>query len=300
MDQNYGTGISGSRNSNRVEVHDLFMKKGLFIILICISPGSGILGQQGTNSYISTGEARENYADGFGDILFFIFPETRENPIKWYDSVNIKWLEKEFPVALFEIHAQPGEYMVYQVGVWALEKTIENLEVRFSDLAGKNGLNIGSKQMTCFNKGGIDMRGIPFSKMVRVDRGRVQALWMGIDLANTKEGSYIGTVSVLADGIEQSIPVQLEVHGKRVRNHGFGEGSRLSRMAWLNSEVGLDSKITRGYEPVMREGNSRKFWDAPLILHQTVFRLWSPVISSPQTSSLWPRETRLLITHSGL
>ncbi len=112
--------------------------------------------------------------------------------------------------------------------------------------------------MTCFNKGGIDFRGKPFSKMVRVARDRVQALWMGIDLANAKEGTYIGSVSILADGMKQSIPVQLEVHGKRVSNHGFDEGSRLSRMAWLNSEVGLDSNITQGFVPVMREGNSLK------------------------------------------
>ncbi len=108
-----------------------FMKKGLFIILICNSLVFGILGQQETNSYISTGEAREKYADGLGNNLFFIFPETRENPIKWYDSLKIKWLENDLQGQLFVVNAQPGEYMVYQVGVWALRYTLEDLEIRF-------------------------------------------------------------------------------------------------------------------------------------------------------------------------
>jgi hypothetical protein len=231
------------------------MKK-TYLTLVFIVLWSHAWGQQETNSYISAGDAREIYTDGFENNLFHVFPETRENPIKWYDSLKIKWLENDLPGDLFEINAQTGEYIVYQVGVWALRNTLEDLEVKFSDLAGNNGLSIASKQMTCFNKGGIDIRGIPFSKMVRVPCDRIQALWMGIDLANAKEGTYQGSVSVIADGIMQSIPVQLEVHGNRVSNHGFDEGSRLSRMAWLNSEVGLDSNITQGYERVRREGNS--------------------------------------------
>jgi hypothetical protein len=230
--------------------------KRTYLTLVLLVLWFQVWGQQEANSYISTGEAREFYADGLGNNLFYVFPETRENPIKWYDSLKIKWLENDIPGEGFVVNAQPGEYIVFQVGVWALRNTLEDLEVRFSDLAGKNGQTIASEQMTCFNKGGIDLRGIPFSKLVRVPRDRIQALWMGIDLEGAKEGTYAGNVSVLADGIMQSIPVQLEVHGKWISNHGFDQGSRLSRMAWLNSEVGLDSNITQGYVPVKRKGNS--------------------------------------------
>ena len=217
--------------------------------------GKYIRGQQETNSYISTGHARETYADRLGDKLFYIFPETRENPIKWFDSLKVSWLENDLPMDPFIIDAQPGEYLVYQVGTWALKNTLEDLEVRLSDLAGNNGVTIASEQMTCFNKGGITGNGMPFSKRVVVPHDRIQALWMGIDLANVKEGTYEGSVSIVADGMMQTIPLELEVRGDRVRNHGFDEGRRLSRMAWLNSTIGIDSNITQGFEPIMQEGN---------------------------------------------
>ena len=230
-------------------------RKWFFIILFSLSLISATSGQQEMNTYISTGQARETYADKIGNDLFYIFPETRENLIKWYDSLKVSWLENDPSTDLITVDARPGEYLVYQVGVWALKKSLDDLEVRLSDLVGNNGLIIASGQMTCFNKGGISGKGIPFSKKVRVLQDRIQALWMGIDLANIKEGTYEGSVSIMADGMIQSIPLKLEVHGKRVSNQGFDEGRRLSRMAWLNSTVGMDSNITRGFEPVMREGN---------------------------------------------
>ena len=215
-------------------------------------------GQKETNFYISVPHARETYADRIGDRPFYIFPETRENPIKWYDSLKVSWLEHDPSVDIFKVYAQPGEYLVYQLGIWALKNTIEDLEVSLSDLTSKNGKSIVSEQMTCFNKGGISGKGTPFTKQVRVYQDRLQALWMGIDLTDVKEGTYEGSVSVIADGMMQSIPLQLEVHGERVTNHGFDEGRRLSRMAWLNSTVGMDNNITRGFDPVMREGNRLK------------------------------------------
>lgn len=230
------------------------MKKWFFCTLFSLALISACRGQKEANSYITTEQARETYAESIKDRLFYIFPETRENPIKWYDSLKVSWLENDHAVGLFTVHSQPGEYLIYQVGVWALKNTIEDLEVGLSDLAGNNGVIHVSEAMTCFNKGGISSQGLPFSKKVRVPKDRIQALWMGINLAGVKEGTYIGSVSIAAGGMKQFIPLQLEVHGEKVSNHGFDEGRRLSRMAWLNSTVGMDSNVTRGFTPVMQDG----------------------------------------------
>jgi hypothetical protein len=231
------------------------MKKCFFFILFSLTLLTAIRGQQEMNTYISTGQARETYAEKIGNDLFYIFPQTREDPIKWYDSLKVSWLENDPSRDLITVDARPGEYLVYQVGVWALKNTLEDLEINLSDLTGNNGLTIASDQMTCFNKGGIDGQGLPFSKKVRVLQDRVQALWMGIDLTNVGKGTYEGSVSIVAEGMTQSIPIQLDISGEMVHNHGFDEGSRLSRMAWLNATVGVDSNITRGFEPVKREGH---------------------------------------------
>ena len=245
------------------------MKKCFLIILFSLTLISASRGHEVTNLYISTAHARETYADKIGNDLLYIFHEIRENPIKWYDSLRVSWLENDPSTDLITVDARPGEYLVYQVGVWALKSTLEDLEVRLSDLTGNNGVIIASEQMTCFNKGGISGKGIPFSKKVRVLQDRIQALWMGIDLANVKEGTYEGSVSIVAEGTTHSIPLKLKVHGKRVSNQGFDEGRRLSRMAWLNSTVGMDSNITRGFEPVMREGNKLEILGRSLVIAPT-------------------------------
>jgi hypothetical protein len=51
---------------------------------------------------------------------------------------------------------------------------------------------------------------------------------MGIDLNDAKEDIYKGSVSVIARGIKQTIPIQLEVSGEVVHNHGYDQGKSLS------------------------------------------------------------------------
>ncbi|MCK5464681.1 MAG: hypothetical protein KAI95_16745, partial [Bacteroidales bacterium] len=113
-------------------------------------------------------------------------------------------------------------------------------------------------KMTCFNEGGIDVQGNPFSKNVNISSGRVQAFWIGIDLSGVKEGSYEGKVYAVSEGNMQSIPIQLEVDGDEVTNQGFNEGKRLSRMAWLNTTIGLDKEITKGFDEITQEENRIK------------------------------------------
>jgi hypothetical protein len=225
----------------------------LFFYSVMFLPGRG---QPETASFIMTRQAREIYAEQIKDKLFYIFPETRQNPVKWYDSLKSAWLENDPARDPFMIKGRPGEYLVYQVGVWAWKGMLEDLKVSFSDLVDKNGPVISSGQMTCFNKAGIDYRGRAFTKRVRVPVDRVQALWMGMDLTGIEEGIYQGSVSIMAGGERQSIPIHLEVAGERIPNSGFDEGWRLSRLAWLNTEVGLDSNITRGFEPLSRGGST--------------------------------------------
>ena len=231
------------------------LKKWSFFLLFTLALQTASMGQKEANPYIFTQEAREIYADRLADKLFHIFPETRENPVKWYDSLKTSWLDFDPSGDIFQLDAQPGEYLVYQVGFWALNNDIEDLDVKLSDLAGNNGAILPSGNLTCFNKGGVNSQGKPFTKKITVLRDRILALWIGMDLADVVEGTYEGNVSIVADGVEQSIPLKLQVFGQQVKNHGFDEGGRLSRMAWLNSRVGINSNITEGFEPVRQEGN---------------------------------------------
>jgi len=205
---------------------------------------------------ISTSEALTRYGKSIERQSFVVFPETRENPIKWFDSIPEAKITDAIHSEKFKMNANPGEYYVFQLGVWALKSNIDDLQIEFSDLKSRNGKTISSACMTCFNKGGTDFRGKTLSKRVSVPAGRVQALWLGIDLNGIEKGNYSGSVSVAAGDEKKVVPLLLNVSGDSVANHGYNEGFRLSRLNWLNSTVGIDDEVTKGYTPVKVEGNT--------------------------------------------
>lgn len=228
----------------------------LVMVLLFASTGNqmSVKAQDKGSNYISTSEAATTFTDRLENLPFLVFPETREDPIQWYDSLKTTWLTEDYSETNYKLEAQPEEYYVYQIGVWAIKEPIQDINVLFSDLKREDGISIPAGKMTCFNEGGIDGQGNSFSKSLNIPSGRVQALWIGIDLTDVKEGSYQGRVYTVSDGNMQSIPIELEVHGDKVTDHGFNEGKRLSRMAWLNTTTGLDEEITRGYNEIGREG----------------------------------------------
>lgn len=207
-------------------------------------------------NYITTSEALTQYNGLLEGKSIFVFPELRENPIKWKDSIPEAKIRKHSLENPFLMNAQPNEYYVYQLGVWALENDVEDIQIELSDIKDNSGNIISPTRMTCFNNEGINFKGESFSKSIDVSAGKIQALWLGIDLDGIAKGSYTGSVSVIAAGEKQTIPLQLNVSGEAIPNHGYNEGNRLSRLKWLNSTVGIDDDITQGYIPVSLEGNT--------------------------------------------
>ena len=126
-----------------------------------------------------------------------VFPERKENPIKWNDSLNIKWLKNNYSDQPYILNAQPGEYFVFQLGVWATDKDLQNIQVHFSNLKNNNGKIIVSKKLTCFNTGGINYEGKPFIKHINLPAEKVQPLWIGIDVPAEAKGEYNGTFPFL-------------------------------------------------------------------------------------------------------
>ncbi len=204
---------------------------------------------------ISTADAYKKYGHTLSKNQFFAFPEVRENPLKWFDSIPETRLSGIIHPDLFTLNARPGEIFIWQIGLWAMKNDVRMQRLEFSDFTGKRGKVLKSSAITCYNLGGIDFRGRPFRKEINVPAGRVQALWIGMDLDSITSGTYKGIVTVVAGGEKQTISVALEVSGSVVPNHGYNEGSHLSRLNWLNSTTGTDDNVTKGYIPVQKEGN---------------------------------------------
>jgi len=225
----------------------------LFIIL-----GIKTDAQLTASNYISTRSALAQYNDLLKGKDFIVFPEVREFPIQWPDSLQVRWLENDYSFHPYVLRAQPGEYFVFQLGIFPLGNDINNVQIRFSNLKNDRGETISSKEITCFNKGGISYQGYPFTKQINLPSGQVQALWVGINLPKSASGKYEGAVIITGNSVSSTTKIQLDVTGKVLADHGYYEGRRLSRLAWLNSTKGIDNNITKGYTAIQRTGNMMK------------------------------------------
>lgn len=204
---------------------------------------------------IPTAEAYAMYGHAL-NMPFYAFQELRQNPLKWFDSIPDSKLRTIGKPENNRLEAHPGEIFVFQIGIWALKDDVSDVHIEFSDLKGRDGNSVSSSRMTCYNTGGIDYKGNPFTKRVDIKGGRVQSMWIGIDLDSIPGGSYKGSLSVISAGHKQNIPLILRVSGDPVLHQGYDEGSRLSRLNWLNSTAGEDENVTKGFLPVSLTGNT--------------------------------------------
>lgn len=188
---------------------------------------------------------------------YLVFPENRANPIRMATDIPKRWIDAGTN-APFKGTADRGEFYVFQIGVFAARQNLADVRTVFSNLRSANGGEISASRIQCFNTGGINWLGKPFTKIVAVAQGHVQALWIGVDLSSsTPSGDYAGTVTVTPDNAPPTV-VRLTLHVASflVPVHGDDDLSRLSRLRWLNSRLAEDNGIVPPFTPVVRKGDT--------------------------------------------
>lgn len=184
---------------------------------------------------------------------YILFTEDRKFPIRMTTDIPYKWIADNRH-DFFNGQADKGEYYVFQLGVWAARSNVENLHVDFSALTNKaTGEQIPASSFTCFNTEGTDVTGTVFEKNCSVDKGKVQALWVGTQLPeHLSAGTYQGTVTVSAANAEsKTVQISLNVSENVIANHGDNEPWRHSRLRWLNSQIGFDDEVIAPYTPLV-------------------------------------------------
>jgi hypothetical protein len=180
---------------------------------------------------------------------FLLFSEDRQYPIRMLDNIPQKWiLEPE--QNRFRGEADRNEYYCFQLGLFAVD-SIEDVRVHFAPLVnGRDTLPAAS--LTCFNTEGVDPLGKPFTKTVNVSKGRVQPLWIGVDLPrDMRPGTYTTNVVVRTGSAgEKQVAVKLDISSKVLEDRGDKETWRHSRLRWLNSTAGIDNKPVAPYEAI--------------------------------------------------
>ncbi|MFT5216277.1 MAG: hypothetical protein ACI83H_001398 [Glaciecola sp.] len=183
---------------------------------------------------------------------FYVFPEYRNNPIKLTDFLPVHWVKNTDKINGVSDDALRGEYYTFQVGVFSPENDLENLEITFLNLNGDN-ITISKEVITCFNKGGVDLDGKSFEKIVSVPKGKTQALWFGIDIPETAiQGTYKGAVIIKPKNmVADTVFVKLNISSVKIKNHGDDQPENMTRLRWLNSTIGTDEDfIIKPFTPV--------------------------------------------------
>ena len=184
-----------------------------------------------------------------------LFPETRQFEIRMKDKLPQRWIANG-PADTLEVPARPGEYLVFQAGVWAAKKALNLKGARFSEFTGASGAALKPDQWTCFNFGGVDAQGNDFTQRIDVPEGRVQALWFGVQLPITAKGEFNGDIEILAaEGPGQKVRVSIKVAGDPLPDGGVSDPDGLSRLQWLNSRRGQEPVVVPPFTAVEVAGN---------------------------------------------
>lgn len=166
------------------------------------------------------------------DADWALFVEDRSHSIRKSTGLPKRWLS-DLPghTRAFNGTAQPGEFYVFQIGVFAAKSATGALAAQFGDLAGPGG-TIAAANLRCFNLGGVDFLGRPFSKVLRVEHGKLQALWIGVDVPKSAAGAYAGKVTMkdTASSAAQTVNLKLNVAGETLDDHGDRDSWRLCVM----------------------------------------------------------------------
>lgn len=193
----------------------------------------------------------------YGWAEYFLFSESRENAVRMTSDIPQRWATGT-PFNAHRGTAQRGEYYTLQVGLWAHRSALDSVAVILEPLTGRNGQVIPASALTCFNTEGVDWTGRPFRKTLSVERGKVQALWLGIDVDSTvAPGVYEGDVTISARGVRpRSVRVALTVTGDQIANRGDDAPDRLTRLRWLNSQRAANDELVAPFTPMTVKDNT--------------------------------------------
>ncbi len=182
---------------------------------------------------------------------YLLFPEDTAHPIRMADELPLRWVRGENPTSL-ELKGARGECVVFQIGLWAARTEVKDVGVAFS-LSGVKGSTLQATDIRCLNLGGTDWLGRAITKWVNVPQGKVQAFWCLIRVpAAAKPGEYRITAVVSGKGVpRRSVPIRLTVGSEIAPDAGVDDNTRLARLGWLDSTIGLDEQVVAPYTPLV-------------------------------------------------
>ena len=187
-------------------------------------------------------------------LIFFQEPVT--SPIRKGDKIPFLWTQTG-PQRQCLLSGVPGEFLVFQVGVLATQKDLLRLQVGCVGLQDAQGWLIRELAANCFNFGGSDFQGNPLIKDVYLKKSEVLPLWFSIRIPeNILAGTYDGELIFSADNLQHTpFPLTLNVSDIPADSEQVLANASLSRLAWLDSQAGLNGNLQERFPKITREAN---------------------------------------------
>nr|MBU3860740.1 hypothetical protein [Flavobacterium sp. MC2016-06] len=224
---------------------------------------------------------------------FLVFPEDRIYSIRMKNDLPQRWIQKGVQNT-FSDTAMKGEYLAFQLGVYALEN-INNLKVTFSDLKNEKGEIISSKNINCINTDGTKYDGSVFTAAVSVPKGKVQAMWSGIDVPqNAGTGTYTGKAVVDCDGKSKEITLQIKVTDQVTKNGGIDSPEKMTRLKWLNSTLAQENSVIAPYTALTVKEAEISLLGRKLILNSDGFPAQIQTFFTPEMTSVSTKANNVL------
>ncbi len=186
---------------------------------------------------------------------FLIFPEDRIYSIRMTDDLPKRWIEHG-PQYHYTGEAARNENFAFQLGLYAL-KDLQSVKVSFTSLTAAGGKIIAANKLFCINNDGVSYSGVPFSKTVDITKGKIQALWCGIDVPeDAAPATYTGKAIISVNGkTAKEVTISLKVGDQLLKDGGVNEPWKMTRLRWLNSTMAQDNTVIAPYTPLVVKGN---------------------------------------------
>lgn len=199
--------------------------------------------------------------DSAPDADYLVFPQDRNPSIRLQFEIPACWITRN-PAEPFILDADRNEYRVFQLGIWACRTDLADIRLEFNDLQSTAGTVIPAAALQC-----LTLESRCKSQYIKkpvspypVPKGQVRALWCGIDLSETiAAGEYQGSI-ILAPQSQKPcrIPLKLRVSDEIVEARGDHDLKRLSRLRWMESDIGLDDEVFDPYKPLVPSEGKRQ------------------------------------------
>ena len=234
---------------------------------------------------IATAAETKSLVDKNKDKAFLVFPENRMHSIRMKNDLPQRWIVKGVQKT-FTDHALRGEYLAFQLGVYVLQD-IKDLRIDFSDLKSNSGKIIPAKNLSCINTDGVRYDGTGFSNQVDVAKGKIQAMWCGMDIpVSSSPGLYLGKAIVHTGSSSQDIQLQIRVDAGLTTNGGIDRPEQMTRLKWLNSTLAQDNTVIPPYTPLQVEDTIISLLGRKLFLNQDGLPAQVQTFFTPEMTSI--------------